>query len=422
MNRGAATLRRLSAVVAAAGVILFGTAAFPAPRDLVGKPAPDFKGASPFGKPVSLSVSRGKTPTVLAFWSIYCTTCVEELAGLQRLYGKYGPEGIAVVAVNEDGDVGVGRVKAFLDRSAASPDGKFTYDILFDGKGDVLRAYGVSRLPTLFFIDREGTVREVIEGGGDGREMRVVSAIGKLVGTVGPEGLREAADEATFDLDAKVPLCGTYRNGKWYRPLDLDETRQDVVARARAEGEEVLRREAVRRALLQLGVTLYRQERTPGCRATYGVELRSVHYRKDALDRFMDRLNLPRVLEVESQETVEGERELTLYRRIKVVLPALREQFLQDGYSTDRSDLRIRFARATPFEEHTFVEALHEQYAFLSVVREIPSDLRGRPEYVVSSHATPAKAVERLNALDVGARKLAVELLAGGIAEVTMWR
>ena len=415
-------MRRFAACVAAAGVILFGTAAFPAPKDLVGKPAPDFKGASPFGKPVSLSAFRGKAPTIVTFWSIYCTTCVEEMAGLQRLYGKYGPGGVAVIAVNEDADVGVGRVKAFLDRSAASTEGKFTFDILFDGKGDVLRAYGVSRLPTLFFIDREGTVREVIEGGGDGREMRVVSAIGKLVGAVGPEGLREAAAEASFDLDAKVPLCGTYRDGKWYRPLDLDETRKDVVARARAEGEEVLRREAVRRALLQLGVTLYREERTPGCRAAYGTELRSLFYRKDALDRFLDRLNTPRVLEVESQETVERERELTLYRRIKVSLPALREQLREDGYATERSDLRIRFARATPFEEHTFVEALYEQYTFLSTVREIPSELRGRPEYVVSSHATPEKAVERLNALDVGARKIAVELLAGGIAEVTMWR
>jgi len=403
-------------------MILFCGTAFPAPKDLVGKPAADFTGASPFGTPVSIASFRGKTPVVLTFWSIYCAACVEEMTGLQRLYEKYGPEKIAVVAVNEDADVGVERVKAFLDRSAKTPGGKFTYNILFDGKGDVMRAYGVSRLPTLFFVERDGTVREVLEGGGEGREQQVVSAIGKLVGSVGPEGLREASAEVSFDLDANMPLCGTYRDGKWYRPLDLDETRQDVVARARAEGEEVLRREAVRRALSQLGVTLYRQDRIPGCRATYGMEIRSVFYRKDALDRFMDRLNLPRVLEVESQETVERERELTLYRRIKVILPALREQLLQDGYSPERSDLRIRFARATPFEEHSFVEALYGQYPFLSTIREVPSDLRGRPEYVVSSHATPAKAVERFNALDVGARKIAVELLAGGIAEVTIWR
>lgn|GEM_PF-632671 len=415
-------MRRIAACVAAAGVILFGTAAFPAPEDLVGKPAPDFKGLSPFGKPVSLSAFRGKAPTILTFWSIYCTTCVEEMAGLQNLYEKYGPGGVAVIAVNEDADVGVERVKAFLDRSTGSPGVKFTFGILFDGKGDVLRAYGVSRLPTLFFIDRDGTVREVVDGVGEGRERRVLSAIGKLVGAVEPGGLREAAAEASFDLDARVPLCGTYRDGKWYRPLDLDETRQDVLARARAEGEEYLRREAVRRALLHLGVTLHRQDRAPVCRAEYGTELRSIHYRKDALDRFLDRLNLPRVLEVESQETLERERDLSLYRRIKVVLPALREQLAQDGYTTERSDLRIRFARATPFEENAFIEALDDQYQYLSTVREVPSDLRGRPEYVVSSHATPAKAVERFNALDVGARKIAVELLAGGIAEVTIWR
>ena len=405
IDQGEATLKRLAACVAAACFILSGSTAFPAPKemapkDLVGKRAPDFKGAGPFGKPVSLSAFRGKVPTVLTFWSIYCTTCLEEMAGLQRLYEKYGPEGVAVIAVNEDAEVGVERVKAFLDRSAATADGKFTFDILFDAKADVLRSYGVSRLPTLFFLDKDGTVLEVIEGSGEGREMRVVSAIGKLLGSVGPEGLREAAAEALFDLNAKVPLCGSYRDGKWYRPLDLDETRQDVIARARAEGEEYLRREAVRRSLLQLGVTLHAEDRIPGCRAAYGVELHFPFYGKDALGRFMDRLNLPRAIEVESQETLERERELTLYRRIKVSLPALREQLLQDGYSTERSDLRIRFARATPFEEHTFVEALYDQYLYLSVVREVPSEMRDRVEYVVSSHATPAKAVERLAEMD----------------------
>ncbi len=417
-----AQLRRIAACAAAVCIILFGTTAFPAPKDLVGKPAPGISGASPFGKPVSLSAYRGKVPTVLTFWSIYCTTCVEEMAGLERLYGKYGPGEIAVIAINEDADVGVGRVKTFLDRSAATPEGKFTYDILFDGKGEVLAAYGVSRLPTLFFIDREGIVREVVEGGGEGRETRVVSAIGKLVGAVGPEGLREAATETSYDLEAKVPLCGTYRDGKWYRPLDLDESRNDVLARSRAEGEDFLRREAVRMALKELGVTLHAEERVPVCRTAYGMEIRSPYHRKDALERFMERMKLPRILEVESQETMEREREITLYRRIKVILPALREQLQKDSYAAERSDLRIRFSRATPFEERTFIEALYEQYPYLSTVREVPSELRGRPEYVVSSHAAPAKAVEELRLLDVGARKIEVELLAGGIAEVTMWR
>jgi len=414
-------VRRWLAFIAAC-MVLCGGGAFAAPRMMVGKPAPDFTGASPFGPAVSVAQFRGKVPLILTFWSIYCKTCVEEMAGLQKLYGKYGPEKVAVVAVNEDADVGVERVKAFLDRSAESPGGKITYPVLFDGKGEVFKAYGVLHLPTLFFVDTDGVVRETIEGFEPGKETAVMSAIEKLLGAVGPEAIQEVTAEAVFDLTVEVPLCGTYRNGKWYRPLDLDETRQDVLARARTEGEEHLRKEAVRSALLQLGVTFPAGERPMTCEAGYGIELRSIHRKTDALDRFVSRLNLPRVLEVEAQETVEHERELTLYRRIKVLLPALREQLTRSGYSIAPGEIRIRFARATHFEERTFLLAVEGQYPYLSSLRRLPPDVRGRAEYLLTSHVSPARAAEELQRLDVGARKISVELLPGGILEVSMWR
>jgi len=389
---------------------------------MIGRQAPGFAGAQPLGAPVSLEQFRGKVPLILTFWSIYCKTCVEEMAGLQKLYEKYGPEKVAVTAVNEDGDVGVDRVKAFLDQSAASPGGRFTFPILFDGKGEVFRAYGVSRLPTLFFIEPGGAVKSVIEGFEPGKELAVMSAIEKLLGTVGPEALEEAAGEAAFDLNAAVPLCGTYRDGKWYRPLDLDETRQDVVARARAEGEEYLRREAVRLALQQLGVSLYDGNPPPGCQAPYGIELRSIHRKKDALSIFVGKLNLPRVLEVDAQETVEQEREIGMYRRIKVFLPALREQLARDGFSLNPVEIRLRFARASHFEEHALVEALSTQFPYLSSIRRMTPHVRGRAEYLLVSHSTPGKVVEGMRGLDVGTRKLSVELLQGGILEVSVWR
>jgi len=414
-------VRRMAAVLSAC-MILSGGAAFAAPKLMVGKPAPDFTGAKPFGPAVSVAQFKGKVPLILTFWSIYCKTCVEEMGGLQKLYERYGPEKVAVVAVNEDADVGVERVKAFLDRQAESPGGKISYPVLFDGKGDVFKAYGVLHLPTLFFVDTDGIVRETIEGFEQGKETAVMSAIEKLLGAVGPEALQDVAAEVSFDLDVDVPLCGTYRDGKWYRPLDLDETRQDVLARARAEGEAHLRKEAVRLALVQLGVGFRSEEQALTCGVVYGLELRSVWRKKDALDRFLDQLNLPRVLEVEGQETVERERELALYRRIKVFLPALREQLTRNGYSTDLSDLRIRFARANHFEERAFILAVEGQYPFLSSIRRLPPDVRGRAEYILSSHASPARVAEELRRLDVGARKVSVELLPGGILEVSMWR
>ncbi|MBI5906173.1 MAG: TlpA family protein disulfide reductase [Deltaproteobacteria bacterium] len=415
-------MRRLAGFVLAVCLLLAGGPASGQVKDILGKPAPDFTGAAPFGPPVSIAQFRGKVPVVVTFWSIYCATCLDEMAALQRLFAKYGPGKVAVVAVNEDADVGVERVKAFLDRFASSPQGKFSYPILFDAKGGVLRAYGVSRLPTLVFVDRDGTVREFIEGFEPGRETAVLSAIEKLIAAVTPESLQGVESEVVYDLSTEAPLCGTYRDGKWYRPLDLDETRQDVVARARAEGEEALRREAVRLALLQLGVSLHSDERSTGCRAGYGVELRSQYRRKDALDRFAEKMNLPRVIGVEAQETIERDRDLSLYRQIRVHLPALREQLEQGGYSVRRSEIRIRFARATHFEEHNFVEALYSEYPFLSSVRRVTSELRGRDEYVLVSHATPEKAVESMRGMNVGARQLSVELVGGTIAEVSMWR
>ena len=406
----------------AACILLSGGVVLAAPGDLVGKPAPDFTGAQPFGPPVSVAQFRGKVPLVLTFWSIYCATCVEELAGLQKLYDKYGPGKVAVVAVNEDGDIGMERVRAFLDKSASSPGGRFTFPLLFDGKGEVFRAYGVSSLPTLYFVEPGGTVRSAIEGFERGKELAVMAAIEELIVAVGPEAIEAVASEAVFDLDVTVPLCGTYRDGKWHRPLDLDENRQDVVARTLAEAEEYLRREAVRLALLQMGVTLHGEDRTPGCGAPYGVELRTPWRKEGALGIFLGKLNLARVLDVEPQETLERDRDLVLYRRVKVRLPALREQLDREGYSLEACELRVRFAGATHYEEHVFLEALSCQYLYLSSIRRVSTDARGREEFLLSSHAAPEKAVESLGALDVGARNHSVELLPGGILEVSVWR
>jgi peroxiredoxin len=403
------------ALVLAAGTAVAG------PRDLIGKKAPAVSGKSPSGAPVTLDAYTGKVPVILTFWSIYCKSCTEEMAAMQKLYDKYGAGKMAVIAVNEDGDVGLTRVRSFIERFGAAEGGKLTLPILFDEKGEVFQKLGVLHMPTLIYIDKEGVVREVIEGFDNGREMAVVSAIEKLVASASPAPLKEVESEALFDFDAVSPICGKYRDGKWYQPLDLDESRADSVARARSQGEDYLRREAVRRALFRLGVTLNGEERAPTCYVRYGLELRTPQYRRDALDMFIERLNLPRVLEVVNQETIERDRDMQLYRRIKIGLPAIREQLDADGFTTSRTTLRIRFARATQIEEKTFIEAIVNDFPYLSSIKA-DRTTRDRAEYVLVAHASPAKATEKLKSLNVGPRKLSVDLLAGDIVEVSMWR
>jgi hypothetical protein len=234
--------------------------------------------------------------------------------------------------------------------------------------------------------------------------------------------LKEIESEAVFDFDAVSPICGKYRDGKWFQPLDLDESRAESVARARSQGEDYLRREAVRRALFRIGVTLNGEERAPTCYVRYGLELRTPQYRRDALDLFIERLNLPRVVEVVNQETIERDRDLQLYRRIKIALPAIREQLEADGFTVAKTTLRIRFARATQIEEKTFIESLSNDFPYLSSVKADRTTSRDRAEYVLVAHTTPAKAAEELGKLNVGPRKMSVDLLAGNIVEVSMWR
>lgn len=404
-------------------LFLLGERGLAAPDGIVGKTAPGFSARQVSGEPLELSRFLGKTPVILTFWSIYCKSCTEEMEALQRLYEKFGKEKVTVIAVNEDGDVGLARVRNFLDRFASGERGrKLTFPILFDEKGEVYGKYSVVHLPTLVYIGRDGTVREFIEGFERGRELAVFSAIEGLVGAVSPEPPKEIVSEPVFDLDISVPICGVYRDGKWYRPLDLDESgRPEAVARARAEGEESLRREAVRLALARLGMTIFAPDRYLECFPGYGMEIRTPQWKKDPLDLLMERLSPPRLFEVVSQETVERERELVLYRRIRIHLNALKDQLDADGYTAERSTLLLRFTRASRLEERAFLEALHTQFPYLSSLEKTDS-ARGGTEFRIVSQAPPNKVVEKLRGLDVGPPKLSVELIQGGIVEVAMWR
>jgi hypothetical protein len=243
-----------------------------------------------------------------------------------------------------------------------------------------------------------------------------------VAGSTAPGTIRETAPEAVYELDVSAPICGVYRDGKWLRPLDPDESgRPEAIARARAEGEEYLRREALKLALSRLGFTLFTQDRLPGCSVRYGLEIRTPQWGKDPLDLLMERLSYPRLFEVLSQETVERNRDLLLYRRIRIGLDVLKGQLDAEGYSRGKSSLRVRFVRGTRLEERTFLDAVRTRFPYLSKM-EPQAPQKGGAEYLLVSHAPADKVVEKLKGMDTGLMKFSVELLSGGVVEVALWR
>ena len=108
------------------------------------------------GKPVTLAALRGKV-VWLNFFASWCPPCQQETPILRTLADEYRDRGLEVVGVSVQ-ETTAADVKAYADRY------RLRYTIGFDGSGHVLREYRVFALPTQFFIDVDGVIRQVVSG------------------------------------------------------------------------------------------------------------------------------------------------------------------------------------------------------------------------------------------------------------------
>jgi len=124
------------------------------PAPVIGFLAPDFVLTTLGGEEFRLSAQRG-TPVVLNFWATWCPPCRAELPEL-RSASERNAGRITVVGVNQ------GESAATVAKSASELGPTFL--IPLDHQGDVSQLYGVRSLPTTFFIDREGIIRQIQNG------------------------------------------------------------------------------------------------------------------------------------------------------------------------------------------------------------------------------------------------------------------
>ena len=121
----------------------------------LGAAAPDF--ALPiYGGPGSGSIDlhalRGH-PVVLNFWSENCTPCITEVPFLRDTYKQYGGGTFTLLGINQ------GDPKDDIALFGKKYD--LNYPLLFDPGDKTNIAYGVTAIPTTYFIDSNGIVRSV---------------------------------------------------------------------------------------------------------------------------------------------------------------------------------------------------------------------------------------------------------------------
>jgi peroxiredoxin len=99
----------------------------------------------------SLSDYGGKI-VLLHFWADWCPHCRKEFIRLQQASDELKDKGLVILAVN----VGQGREHVLeLKREY-----HLTMPLLLDDKKEIAEKYGVTGLPTSFYLDRAGKIRE----------------------------------------------------------------------------------------------------------------------------------------------------------------------------------------------------------------------------------------------------------------------
>jgi peroxiredoxin len=129
---------------------------------LLKKPAPDFSLQTLDGRPVTVSEFKGKRLVIVSFWASWCGPCRMEMPVLRGFYEKNQGKAFEVLAISIDQD----------PRAAEkfAKEKKLPFPVLLDEGQKVAETYQVKGIPSLFIIDKDGTIDYFQEGFNPGME------------------------------------------------------------------------------------------------------------------------------------------------------------------------------------------------------------------------------------------------------------
>ena len=118
---------------------------------ITGTNAPDFELNALDGTQFSLRDHLSHGPVVLVFFKVSCPTCQYALPFFERLYQAYGNNNVALVGVSQNT---AKETDAFLKHFG------ITFPVLLDDTNTypVSNAYGLTNVPTAFWIAEDGAI------------------------------------------------------------------------------------------------------------------------------------------------------------------------------------------------------------------------------------------------------------------------
>ena len=155
------------------------------PSEWVGKPM-ELTGTTSEGGQFDFAKYKGKV-VIVDFWATWCGPCRASLPDLKDVYEKYHDKGLEVVGVDLDSELS--DLTDFQDKEklpwvnivGEEKEGKLQFPLA--------EKYGITGIPTTFFVGRDGKIVSQTMGAGDPADL--VKQVEKLL-----EAKPEAAEKA----------------------------------------------------------------------------------------------------------------------------------------------------------------------------------------------------------------------------------
>ncbi|MCL4401338.1 MAG: TlpA family protein disulfide reductase [Acidobacteria bacterium] len=123
-----------------------------------GNRAPEFTLASLDGTPKSLNEILAGGPVILAFFKVSCPVCQYTFPFLQRLHESTGGDRVRVYAISQDNA---------RDTRGFNSAYRISFPTLLDDRSKgypASNAFGVSVVPSVFLIEKDGTIGYAMSG------------------------------------------------------------------------------------------------------------------------------------------------------------------------------------------------------------------------------------------------------------------
>ena len=164
------------------------------PAIAVGTKAPDFTLPAMDGKSFTLHEALTHGPVIAAFFKISCPVCQYAFPFLERIYKAYGSKNVTIVGISQNNA---------KDTGLFNKEFGVTFPVLLDYTDSypVSNAYGLTNVPSIFWIDSDGT----IEISSVGWVQKEIEEINQKVAQAGQSSL-----QPVFLPDESIPA---YRPG-----------------------------------------------------------------------------------------------------------------------------------------------------------------------------------------------------------------